>query len=79
MSENLRMVCRSRVEWFKSLSDADKEKVKVDQEDFKNANTRDARKMEIAYLFQQSDSNQDDLLDKTEFIIFMGKLGLKYD
>mmetsp|Transcript_27882 Transcript_27882/g.34615 ORF Transcript_27882/g.34615 Transcript_27882/m.34615 type:complete len:136 (-) Transcript_27882:88-495(-) len=75
MAENLDSVVQKRLEWFTALSAEDQAKVKADKE---SARTDEAvkaeRTAEMMATFQAADTNQDGLLDITEFEDFMTKL-----
>ena len=72
MAEHLDAICQQRMQWFNSLSDDDKAKVRAAKEaDRTDEGEKAARMAEAQANFGMSDANNDGKLDKEEFRTFM--------
>ena len=76
MDAALTTICTTRLAWHSALSADDQAKVVADKQGAMADETIKAERMaEMVATFQAADTNQDGLLDKTEFSDFMGKIG----
>ena len=75
MAEHLDAIVNKRLEWFNALSAEQQAAARADRQAATTDETVKAERMaEMMATFQAADTNQDGLLDKTEFADFMGKM-----